>query len=89
MILRNDESLAPATERCAPRDKRDVKYVSIRMTEFSASLRAYRATGKARMVGVFVSSGGQTARIRGDERDTVSTACRKFVRGGNLAQGNK
>ena len=53
MILRNDESLAPATERCAPRDKRDVKYVSIRMTEFSASLRPTRH-GQGRLVGVFV-----------------------------------
>ena len=71
------------------RNERDEERVSIRMTECRASYPDCLATGRARMVGVFVALGGQDAPIHATESYEALTACWKIVSDEQLVEGQK
>jgi hypothetical protein len=71
------------------RDKWDEERLSMRMRECRGSYPDCRATGRTRMIGVFVVSGGQDIPIQAAESHEAFTACWRFVRGEKLVQGKK
>jgi hypothetical protein len=67
-------------QRQSAADKLDEERLSMRMRERRASYPDCRATGRARMVGVFVASGGRDTSIYATESDEAYTVGRQFVR---------
>jgi hypothetical protein len=59
------------------------------MRECRASYPDCRATGRARMIGVFVTLGGQDAPIHATGSYEALIACWKFVSGEQLVEGKK